>query len=85
MKDEARCTNGTVHPAGARWAVRAKKLWKTKIRNTKKENENLETNLANLILEIKNGNYQLGKQRIFKLYRSNERVIRTLPFLKLLW
>lgn len=42
--------------------------------------ENLETNLVNLILEIKNGTYKLGKYRVFKVYEPKERVIKALPF-----
>ena len=34
--------------------------------------ENLETNLVNLILEIKNGTYKLGKYRVFKVYEPKK-------------
>ena len=36
--------------------------------------------LVNLILEIKNGTYKLGKYRVFKVYEPKERVIKALPF-----
>lgn len=40
----------------------------------------LETNLVNLESNIRGGNYQLGKYRVFVVYEPKERVIKSLPY-----
>ena len=40
----------------------------------------LETNLVNLIRQIKNGTYKIGKYRSFKVYEPKERLIKSLPY-----
>lgn len=40
----------------------------------------LENNLINLIEEIKNGNYKIGKYREFKIYEPKMRIIKALPY-----
>lgn len=41
---------------------------------------NLENNLINLINQIKNGTYHLGKYYEFKVYEPKERIIKALPY-----
>lgn len=40
----------------------------------------LETNLGNLYNQLRNGTYQLGAYREFKVYEPKERVIKSLPY-----
>lgn len=40
----------------------------------------LETNLTNLLNDLKNNNYKPGKYREFLIYEPKERLIRSLPF-----
>jgi len=42
---------------------------------------NLENNLINLINNIKNNNYKLGKYHEFKIYEPKERLIKSLPYI----
>lgn len=42
---------------------------------------NLENNIVNLIEDISNGRYKLGKYRVFKIYEPKERVIMSLPYI----
>ena len=41
---------------------------------------NLENNLINLLNNIKNGKYHLGKYFEFKIYEPKERIIKALPY-----
>lgn len=41
---------------------------------------NLENNIVNLLNNIKNGKYHLGKYRSFKIYEPKERIISALPY-----
>ena len=41
---------------------------------------NLENNLINIIKELKNNKYHLGKYFSFKVYEPQERIIQALPF-----
>ena len=41
---------------------------------------NLENNIINLINNIKNDKYRLGKYRTFKIYEPKERIIKALPY-----
>ena len=40
----------------------------------------LETNIIRMMEELKNGTYQFGKYREFKVYEPKERIIRSLPY-----
>ena len=40
----------------------------------------LESNLNNLLNEIKNKKYKIGKYRVFKVYEPKERIIKSLPY-----
>ena len=40
----------------------------------------LETNIVNLLNELKNGKYKQGKYKTFTIYEPKERVIKSLPF-----
>lgn len=42
---------------------------------------NLESNIVNLIKDIKNNKYKLGKYREFTIYEPKERLIRALPYI----
>ncbi len=42
--------------------------------------DELEKNIVNLIKEIRNGTYEIGLYREFKVYEPKERVIKSLPF-----
>lgn len=41
---------------------------------------NLENNIMNLLNNIKNGKYRVGKYRQFKVYEPKERIIQALPY-----
>lgn len=41
---------------------------------------NLENNIVNLLNNMKNGTYKLGKYRSFKVYEPKERIIESLPY-----
>ncbi len=43
-------------------------------------NIDLETNIVNLLNELKNNKYKQGKYRTFTIYEPKERVIKVLPF-----
>ncbi|HOO67814.1 MAG TPA: reverse transcriptase domain-containing protein [Bacilli bacterium] len=45
-----------------------------------KFNVDLETNLWNIINELKKGTYKMGKYKTFKIYEPKERLIKSLPF-----
>ena len=40
----------------------------------------LETNIINIMRQLKSGNYSLGKYRVFTIYESKERIIKCLPY-----
>ncbi len=40
----------------------------------------LETNITKMLDEIKNGTYQFGNYRTFKVYEPKERIIKSLPY-----
>ena len=40
----------------------------------------LETNLINILNNLKNNTYKIGKYREFKIYEPKERIIKSLPF-----
>lgn len=40
----------------------------------------LETNIINIINELKSDKYRLGKYRTFTIYEPKERIIKALPF-----
>ena len=42
--------------------------------------EDLETNVANLLIQLKEGKYRLGKYREFTIYEPKERLIKSLPY-----
>lgn len=42
---------------------------------------NLENNITNLLNNIKNKKYHLGKYREFKIYEPKERIIKALPYI----
>ena len=42
--------------------------------------EDLETNVANLLIQLKTGKYRLGKYREFTIYEPKERIIKSLPY-----
>lgn len=42
--------------------------------------EDLETNISNLLYELKSETYKLGRYREFKIYEPKERVIKSLPY-----
>jgi hypothetical protein len=45
-----------------------------------KYEEDLETNVANLLNQLKNDEYKLGKYREFTIYEPKERIIKSLPY-----
>lgn len=40
----------------------------------------LESNIVNLLMELKSGTYRLGKYREFKIFEPKERLIKSLPY-----
>ena len=42
--------------------------------------EDLETNIANIMYQLETGTYKLGKYRTFKIYEPKERIIKSLPY-----
>lgn len=40
----------------------------------------LESNIVNLLMELKSGTYRLGKYREFKIFEPKERLIKCLPY-----
>ncbi len=42
--------------------------------------EDLETNIANIMYQLETGTYKLGKYRTFKIYEPKEREIKSLPY-----
>jgi hypothetical protein len=59
--------------------LRAKKL-KTRKQEVLEFEYNIEENIVNLILELKNNTYHIGKYREFTVYEPKERIIKALPF-----
>jgi len=53
-------------------------------KKTKKEiilfEMNLESNITNLMRQIKKGTYEFGKYRTFTIYEPKERIIKSLPY-----
>ena len=45
-----------------------------------KYNIDLETNISNILVSLKNGTYKVGKYREFTIYEPKERIIRCLPY-----
>src|SRR5574344_689690 len=43
-------------------------------------NEDLETNLINVLLSLKKGTYRPGNYNVFKIYEPKERIIKSLPY-----
>jgi RNA-directed DNA polymerase len=43
-------------------------------------NEDLETNLINVLLSLKKGTYRPGNYHVFKIYEPKERIIKSLPY-----
>lgn len=41
---------------------------------------NLENNITNLLNEVKNNRYRIGKYNTFKIYEPKERLIKALPY-----
>ena len=42
--------------------------------------QDLETNIANILYSLENNTYKLGKYREFTIYEPKERIIKSLPY-----
>lgn len=42
--------------------------------------QDLETNISNLLYQLQSGTYKLGKYREFKIFEPKERIIKSLPY-----